>query len=206
MTRTVSVFRILRTVTELRPVVTARMSRAEVRVDLLPIHLPSAVFDPAPLHLARAVVRYMLVGGESLVEEQTSLALHYRASERDRLARCAGLLVRGSVAGVEMQRGHRLGDTIKPAVVDDVSLVVVRKDGVRGIGGLTIAVVRVILLVVGCDVLPAVDWAVTVMKVVHDGRLAIGPSKLLHCRHLLHEAVLVDCWHLMSGIHLMDEG
>lgn len=146
----------------------------------------------------------MLVGGESLVEEQTSLALHYRASERDRLARCAGLLVRGSVAGVEMQRVHRLGDIIKPAVADDVSLVVVRKDGVRGIGGLTIAVVRVILLVVGCDVLPAIDWAVIVMKVVHNRCLAINPSKLLHCRHLLHEAVLVDCWRLMSGIHLVD--
>lgn len=103
-----------------------------------------------------------------------------------------------------MQPVHRLGDRIKPAVVDDVSLVVVRKDGVRGIGGLTIAVVRVILLIVGCDVLPAVDWAVTVMKVVHNRCLAIGPSKLLHCRHLLHETVLVDCWRLMSGVHLIN--
>lgn len=139
----------------------------------------------------------MLVGGESLVEEQTSLALHYRASERDRLARCAGLLVRGSVAGVEMQRVHRLGDRIKPAVVDDVSLVVVRKDGVRGIGGLTIAVVRVILLVVGCDILPAVDWVATVMEVVHNRYWTMGSRKLWNDRQLLHERVLVDHWRLV---------
>lgn len=103
-----------------------------------------------------------------------------------------------------MQRVHRLGDRVKPAIVDEVSLIIVRKDRVRGVVGLAIAVVRVILLVVGCDVLPAVDWAVTVMKVVHNRCLTIGPSKLLHCRHLLHEAALVDCWHLLSGIYRMD--
>lgn len=120
----------------------------------------------------------MLVGGDSLVEEQASLALHNRASERDRLARCAGLFVGGNVAGVEMQRVHRLGDRVKPAVVDDVSLVIVREYGVRGIGGLTIAVVRVILLVVGCDVLPAVDWAVNVMEVAYNRCSTIGFRKL----------------------------
>lgn len=164
--------------TELRPVVTARMSRAEARVDLLPIHLPSAVLGPAPLHLTRTVVRHMLVGGDSLVEEETSLALHDRASERDRLARCAGLFDGGSAAGVGMQRVHRLGDRIKPAVLDDVSLIIVRKDGVRGVGALAIAVVREILLVVGCDVLSAVDWVVTVTEAVHNRCSAIGSRRL----------------------------
>lgn len=197
MTKTILVFRILRTATELRPVVTARMSRAEVRVDLLPIHLPSAMLSPAPLHLTRAVVQHMLVGGDSLVEEQTSLALHDRASERDRLARCAGPFSGGSVAEVGMQRVHGLVDRVKPAVVDDMSLVIVCKDGVRGVGGLAVAVVRVVLLVVGCDILPAVDWVVIVMEVVLNLCSTIGSKKRWNGGHLLHQRLLIDHWRLV---------
>lgn len=106
VTRTVPVLRVLRTAAEIRPVVPARVSSAEVRVDLLPVHLPGAVRAPAPLHLTRAVVRHVLVGGDALVEEQTSLALHDRASEGNRLARCAGLLVPGAGVGVDLQSFH----------------------------------------------------------------------------------------------------
>lgn len=152
MTRTVPVLRILRTAAELRPVVPARVIRAEVRVYPLPVHLPSAVHVLAPLHLARAVVRHVLVGGDSLVEEQTTLALDERAPEGDRLARCAGPLALWGRAGVEMQCLHRLGDCITPAVVEDMSLVIMGVEYVGGIGGLVVAVVGVVMLVVGCDV------------------------------------------------------
>lgn len=105
-----------------------------------------------------------------------------------------------------MQCVHRLGDRIKPAIVDEVSLVVVRVDCVRDIGDLAVAVVRAVLMVVGCDILPAVDWAVIIMEVVHSLCLAIGSRKLWHCRpllhcmHLLYERVLVGHWHLMRLI------
>lgn len=101
----------------------------------------------------------MLVGGDALFEEQTPLALDQRPAEGDRLARwCHGLpLVPGAGAGVGMQGVHRLGDGVTPAIVDDVLLVVVGVDCVGGISGLLVVVICVVLLLVGCDILSAVD-------------------------------------------------
>lgn len=162
------------------------MSRAEVRVDLLPVHLPSAVRVPAPLHLTRALVWHALVGRDSLVEEQTPLALDDRAPEVHRLARCAGLLVLHGGCRVEMQRIRRLGDGVTPAVVDDVSLVIVKLGCASGSGDLMVVVVRTVLLIVGCDVVVAVDWAIVVMEVVHKRCLRVCDRELLHRRPLEH--------------------
>lgn len=70
-----------------------RVSRAELRVDLLAIDQPKAVLGLASFHQTGPVVRHVVVRRNVLAgDEEAAGALQPRATKRNRLTRSPGLL------------------------------------------------------------------------------------------------------------------